>query len=74
MVPIKESDLSCRAFKANPYSLCARLLDDEPLCRIQLSDKRLAWLVTRSDDVALVLKDDRRPAGRTDPPQLMIKE
>jgi cytochrome P450 PksS len=59
MVQIKESALSSRAFKANPYPFYARLRGQEPVCRIQLSDKRLAWLVTRYEDVVAVLRDDR---------------
>jgi cytochrome P450 len=59
MGPIKESYLGSRAFKADPYPFYARLRAEEPVCRIQLSDQRLAWLVTRYDDVVSVLKDDR---------------
>jgi cytochrome P450 len=59
MTTIKESDLSRRAFKANPYPFYARLRDQTPVCRIQLCDKRPGWLVTRYDDVVTVLKDDR---------------
>ena len=46
------------AFKANPYPFYARLRDEAPVWRTTLRDRRTAWLVTRYDDVAGVLKDD----------------
>jgi cytochrome P450 PksS len=46
-------------FKANPYPFYARLREREPVYQVMLPDKRPAWLVTRYDDVATVLKDER---------------
>ena len=47
------------AFKANPYPFYARLCAESPVFRVALPDGRSAWLVTRYDDVAGVLKDER---------------
>jgi len=46
-------------FKANPYPYYARLRDHAPVCRVTLPTREEAWLVTRYDDVALVLRDER---------------
>jgi cytochrome P450 PksS len=46
-------------FKANPFPFYARLRAEEPVHRVDLPDGRQAWLVTRYDDVAAVLKDER---------------
>jgi len=51
-------DLASPRFKANPYPLYARLGDEAPVWRTTLPDKRAAWLVTRFENVAGVLKDD----------------
>src|SRR5215210_4672099 len=51
-------DLASPRFKANPYPFYARLRDEAPVWRTTLLDKRAAWLVTRYEDVARVLKDD----------------
>lgn len=51
-------DLASPRFKANPYLFYARLRNEAPVWRTTLPDKRTAWLVTRYDDVARVLKDD----------------
>ena len=51
-------DLASPAFKANPYPFYARLRAEAPVWRATLRDRRAAWLVTRYEDVARVLKDD----------------
>src|SRR5215218_2491815 len=51
-------DLASPRFKANPHPFYARLRVEAPVWRTTLPDKRVAWLVTRYDDVARVLKDD----------------
>jgi cytochrome P450 PksS len=51
-------DLASPRFKANPHPFYARLRADAPVWRTTLADKRVAWLVTRYEDVARVLKDD----------------
>ncbi len=50
-------NLVSREFKANPYPFYARLRVDAPVYRITRPEP--AWLITRYDDVATVLKDDR---------------
>jgi cytochrome P450 len=51
-------DLASPRFKAHPYPFYASLRNEAPVWRTTLHDKRTAWLVTRYDDVARVLKDD----------------
>jgi cytochrome P450 len=51
-------DLASPAFKANPYPFYARLRTEAPVWRVTLGDRRTAWLITRYEDVARVLKDD----------------
>jgi cytochrome P450 len=51
-------DLASPAFKANPYPFYARLRAEASVWRVTLRDMRTAWLVTRYEDVAGVLKDD----------------
>ena len=50
-------DLASPSLKANPYPFYARLRAEVPVWRTTLPDKRTAWLVTRYEDVAAVLKD-----------------
>lgn len=52
-------DLVSPSFKANPYPTYARLRAESPVARIRLPDGREAWLVSRYEDAALVLKDGR---------------
>src|SRR5437868_14477722 len=49
-----------REFKANPYPFYARLRAEAPVYRTIMPDKQPAWLITRYDDVMMVLKDDQR--------------
>jgi cytochrome P450 len=51
-------DLASPPFKANPYPFYARLRAEAPVWHVTLRDRRTAWLVTRYEDVARVLKDD----------------
>ena len=46
-------------FKANPYPFYARLRAESPVFRVELPTRQPAWLVTRYDDVAALLKDER---------------
>ena len=46
-------------FKANPYPFYARLRAEAPVYRMTLPTGETAWLITRYDDVAMVLRDDR---------------
>lgn len=52
-------DLASRQFKANPFPFYARLRDEAPVWRTALRNGQTAWLVTRYDDVAAILKDPR---------------
>ena len=52
-------DLASPAFKANPHPFYARLREEEPVCPVTLPDRQTAWLITRYEDVAMVLKDGR---------------
>jgi cytochrome P450 len=66
-------DLASSQFKADPYPFYARLRAEAPVWRTTLSDKRKAWIVTRYEDVARVLKGDRiakDPLNAQDPEQL----
>jgi cytochrome P450 len=45
-------------FKANPFPFYARLRAEEPVHRMNLPTKEVAWLITRYDDVAMVLRDE----------------
>jgi cytochrome P450 PksS len=46
-------------FKANPFPFYAKLRAESPVHRTVLPTGEPAWLVTRYDDVAAVLKDER---------------
>ncbi len=52
-------DLASPSFKADPHPFYERLRAEAPVWRTTLHDRRTAWLVTRYEDVAGVLKDDR---------------
>jgi cytochrome P450 PksS len=54
-----EADITSPAFKADPYPFYARLRDQAPVCAVTLPNRMPVWLVTRYDDVALVLRDER---------------
>src|SRR5262245_45759568 len=61
---IEESDITSPHFKANPFPLFAQLRAERPICRATLPDKTPIWLVTRYDDVNMVLKDERFAKNR----------
>ena len=72
MSEIAVPDLSSPRFKANPHPFYARLREEAPVWRTTLPDRRTAWLVTRYEDVAGVLKDDvfaKDPLNAQDPKQ-----
>lgn len=62
---MRRVDLASPVFKADPYPFYARLRAEEPVCPVVLPDKQVVWLVTRYDDVAMVLKDERFAKDRT---------
>ena len=55
---INVTDLARPEFKANPYPFYARLRAEAPVVRTKLL-RQPTWLVTRYDDVFMVLKDQR---------------
>lgn len=59
-----EIDLFDPFFRADPYPAYARLRLESPVCRVRLPDGRDAWLVTRYDDIAAVLRDHERFSNR----------
>ena len=48
-----------REHKTNPHPFYARLRAEHPVFPLTLPDTRTIWLITRYDDVATVLKDER---------------
>ena len=52
-------DIASPDHKADPYPFYARLRAESPVHRVTLPDRQTAWLVTRYDDVAAALKDER---------------
>src|SRR5262245_28187538 len=58
-LPRPPVDLASPAFKADPFPFYARLRAEAPVYRIALPTRETAWLLTRYDDVALALKDER---------------
>lgn len=59
MAPLMSFNIASPQFKADQYSSYARLRAEAPVVRVQLPDKRVAWLVTRYDDVSTGLRDER---------------
>lgn len=52
-------DIFSTEFKADPYPFFAQLRATQPVYRTVLADRQAAWLITRYEDVAAVLKDER---------------
>lgn len=59
MAPLMSFNIASPQFKANPYPIYAQLRAEAPVARVALPDKRVAWLVTRYDDVLAALRDER---------------
>jgi cytochrome P450 PksS len=59
METIRASRLARSRFKADPYPFYARMRREAPVFRIAAPFGIRAWLATRYDDVASVLKDER---------------
>ena len=60
MDSLPKVNIASREFKADPYPFYARLRAEAPVYRTLLPDKQPAWLITRYDDVFMVLKDEGR--------------
>jgi cytochrome P450 len=58
MTPIPNVNIASSEFKSNPFPFYARLRSEAPVYRAILPDKRNAWLITRYQDVLVLLKDD----------------
>ena len=52
-------DIWSSEFKADPFPFYARMRAHSPVFQVTLPDRQTAWVVTRYDDVALVLRDER---------------
>jgi cytochrome P450 len=57
--PHNPVNIASPEFKANPFPFYARLRAEAPVYRMTLPTREPAWLITRYDDVAMVLKDER---------------
>src|SRR5215471_2117865 len=62
---MRRLDLASSDFKANSFPFYARLRAEEPVCPVVLPDRQVVWLVSRYDDVAMVLKDERFAKDRS---------
>jgi cytochrome P450 len=52
-------DVTAPQFKADPFPFYARLRDEAPVVPVTVPRTGTVWLVTRYDDVAAALKDER---------------
>lgn len=52
-------DIVSPQFKANPFPFLAGLRRSQPVYRTALPDKTPVWLITRYEDVAALLRDER---------------
>jgi cytochrome P450 len=59
MRQITPPNLASPQFKANPHPFYARLRTEAPVYRTTLPNRQVAWIITRYDDVVMVLKDQR---------------
>jgi cytochrome P450 len=73
---VQRVDLASPVFKADSYAFYARLRAEEPVCPVLLPDKQIVWLITRYDDVAMVLKDERfaKDKSKVLTPEQLAKE
>ena len=63
-------NIASPAFHANPHPFYRQLRDEAPVHRITLPDKRTLWLLTRYDDVATLLRDERFVKSPANVPRL----
>lgn len=59
MNPVKASFLARSEFKADPYPFYARMRHEEPVFRLSIPFPAQLWLLTRYDDIVVMLKDER---------------
>ncbi len=65
MSSARESILTTRAFRNDPYPFYARWRAEQPVFRFLMEGGQPAWMVTRYDDVLTVLKDPRIGKDKT---------
>jgi cytochrome P450 len=56
---ITPMDITSSKFKANPFPFFAQLRTEAPVYRMLLHNKKALWIVSRYEDVNLLLKDER---------------
>ena len=59
MALIANVNIASPEFRANPFPSYARLRSEAPVYQTKLPDNRNAWLITRYQDVVVLLKDER---------------
>jgi cytochrome P450 PksS len=64
MSQAQKVDIISSEFKADPFPILAHLRSTEPVFRTTLPDKTSVWLVTRYEDVHLLLRDGRFAKSR----------
>jgi len=62
--PFSDVDIGSPKFKRDPYPFFARLRAEIPACRVPMPGRQSAWLITRYDDVAAALTDQRLAKDR----------
>jgi cytochrome P450 PksS len=63
-MPVPSANITSAEFKAEAYGYYARLRDEAPVHPVRLPNGTRAWLVSRYDDVAALLKDGRLAKDR----------
>lgn len=58
-IPYEDIQIASPAFKRDPFPIYAHLRETKPVCAVKLPSGERAWLLTRYDDVAALLKDNR---------------
>ncbi|MDO3412294.1 cytochrome P450 [Saccharibacillus sp. CPCC 101409] len=53
------SGLFTPEFTQNPYPAYARMREDEPIAKLMFPDGQFGWMITRYEDAAEILKDNR---------------
>jgi cytochrome P450 PksS len=64
MTPLVPLQLASPRFKAEQYRIYAQLRAESPVVRVTLPDRRVAWLLTRYEDVLAALSDQRLARDR----------
>jgi cytochrome P450 len=52
-------DVFSQAFKANPYPIYAQMRSKDPVHRVETSDGRSLWMITRYEEAEAALRDPR---------------